>query len=77
MWPVGHFEVLGLSFFRDHFVLLDCGHCYCFGGRSNLYSFQAYLGLGILHFYEGFIHFEPHSHLQNVSWSVGFCFHLI
>ena len=35
MWPVGHFEVLGLSCFRGHFVLLDCGHCYCSGGRSK------------------------------------------
>ena len=37
MWPVGHFEVLGLSCFRGHFVLLDCGHCYCSGGRSKSY----------------------------------------
>ena len=37
MRPVGHFEVLGLSCFRGHFVLLDCGHCYCSGGRSKVY----------------------------------------
>ena len=40
MWPVGHFEVLGLSCFRGHFVLLDCGHCYCSGGRSNVYVYM-------------------------------------
>ena len=40
MWPVGHFEVLGLSCFRGHFVLLDCGHCYCSGGRSKVYIQQ-------------------------------------
>ena len=33
MRPAGHFEALELSFFRAHFVLLDCGHCYCAGGR--------------------------------------------
>ena len=37
MWPVGHFEVIGLNFFRGDFVLLDCGHCYCSGGVDQTY----------------------------------------
>ena len=37
MRPAGHFEALELSFFRAHFVLLDCGHCYCAGGRLKIY----------------------------------------
>ena len=37
MRPAGHFEALELSFFRAHFVLLDCGHCYSAGGRLKVY----------------------------------------
>ena len=44
MWPVGHLEFLGLSCFRGHFVLLDCGHCYCSGGRSKVYWFKWNMG---------------------------------
>ena len=47
MRPAGHFEALELSFFRAHFVLLDCGHCYCAGGRLNIYyMFDIYLKVG-------------------------------
>ena len=51
MWPVGHFEVLGLSCFRGRFVLLDCGHCYCSRGKSNIYINYVYLNyFGIIIF---------------------------